>query len=58
MFTMMEQVKCNQPPKAAVLGLDVLCAVAAPVVVSLKFCFEFDVAIVSCGIFSVAENNS
>lgn len=55
---MMEQVKCNQPPKAAVLGLDVLCADAAPVVVSLKFCFEFDVAIVSCGIFSVAENNS
>lgn len=47
-----------KPPKAAVLGLDALCAVAAPVAASLKFCFEFDVVIVSAGIFSVADKKN
>lgn len=43
------------PPPTEALGWSTFCAGGAALTVSLRFCFEFDVAIDCCGNFSEAE---
>ena len=48
--------KLSIPPTTAALGLVAICCAGAPLPASLRFCFEFDVAIEGCWNLSEAEN--